>query len=74
MYCLHRVTLTYNLHQVNAADASAAAADLVSLDLATETAFGRSMQAALKDEKWHAAGAKLGFILEHQYAAGEAHC
>jgi hypothetical protein len=69
-YCLHRITLTYNLHQVDAADAAAPAADL---DLVNETAFGRSLQSKLKDEKWFPASAKLGFILEHRYAAGEAH-
>jgi hypothetical protein len=48
------VTLTYNLHQVGAAD-------LAAVDLSNETAFARALQSKLKDEKWHAAGAKLGF-------------
>jgi hypothetical protein len=65
MYCLHRVTLTYNLHQVGAAD-------LADVDLTHEPAFARALQAKLKDEQWHAAGAKLGCALEHKYAAGEA--
>jgi hypothetical protein len=59
------VTLTYNLHQVGAADLSA-------VDPTNETGFARALQGKLKDDKWHAAGAKLGFTLEHKYAAGEA--
>jgi hypothetical protein len=65
MYCSHRVTLTYNLHQVGAA------ADLAAVDLRHESGFARALQAKLEDEQWHAAGARLGFTLEHKYAAGE---
>jgi hypothetical protein len=67
MCCLHRVTLTYNLHQVGAAN-------LADVDPTNETGFARALQAKLKDAQWHAAGAKLGFTLEHTYAAGKALC
>jgi hypothetical protein len=67
MCCFHRVTLTYNLHQVGAAD-------LKDVDPTNETAFARTLQAKLKDAQWHAAGAKLGFTLQHTYAAGKSLC
>jgi hypothetical protein len=66
----HRITLTYNLHQVsNTAEGAAPSPPIV--DFVHQTAFGRSIQAGLKSKGWHAKGATLSFALEHQYTTGK---
>lgn len=66
----HRITLTYNLHQVNNTAGGAAPTSPV-VDIVHQTAFGRSIQEGLKSKGWHAKGATLGFALEHQYTTGK---